>query len=316
MGGYSYDRDVYSSSSYSNWGASSTSTEKLSSVVLDPSMLPNGKKIKSTSQNPIIIVLDVTGSNINFAKLIYDKFPMFYGEIEKQGYLKDFDVCICAVGDYLKGDKYPLQIGQFAKGIEIDSWLEKIVLEGGGGSNLCESYQLAAHYLINNTEFDKYAEPIVFFIGDEMPYDVVCEQEANAIGIPLQKEYNPFPILNMKFNNKVYMMLNKYCGRSFTDGITDIWKEQMPPQHLIEIPEEKEIVDLILGVIATEAQIDLGKYSIDMKNRGQTPERIASVTSALKELSTSLAVKDFDDIATTISPMTRKITSTKGTRIG
>ena len=36
------------------------------------------------------IVLDVTGSNINFARLVYDKLPMFYGEIEQKGYLNDF----------------------------------------------------------------------------------------------------------------------------------------------------------------------------------------------------------------------------------
>ena len=92
MGSYSYDRDVYSSSSYSNWGASSYSTSKLSSTTLDETVKPNGKVIKSTSKNPIIIVLDVTGSNINFARLVYDKLPMFYGEIEQKGYLNDFDI--------------------------------------------------------------------------------------------------------------------------------------------------------------------------------------------------------------------------------
>ena len=92
MGSYSYDRDVYSSSSYSNWGASSYSTSKLSSSILDESVKPNGKIIKTTSKNPVIIVLDVTGSNINFARLVYDKLPMFYGEIEQKGYLNDFDI--------------------------------------------------------------------------------------------------------------------------------------------------------------------------------------------------------------------------------
>ena len=68
MGSSSYDRDVYSGSSYSSWGTSTVSTTKLSSSRLDPSMLPNGKIIRSESKTPIIIVLDVTGSNIEFAK--------------------------------------------------------------------------------------------------------------------------------------------------------------------------------------------------------------------------------------------------------
>ena len=145
MGGSSYDRDVYSGSSYSSWGTSSTSTAKLSSSKLDASMKPN-KIIKSTSKNPIVIVLDVTGSNIDFARLVYDKMPMFYGTIEEKKYLDDFDIAILAVGD-CTNDYYPLQVAEFAKGIELDAWMEKLVLESGGGGTKRESYEFAAHYL-------------------------------------------------------------------------------------------------------------------------------------------------------------------------
>ena len=166
MGGPTYDRDVYSDSSSSGWGsssysssgssfgASSYSASKLSSTTLDKSMKPNGKILKSKTKTPIIIVLDITGSNIDFARVVYDKMPMFYGQIEEKGYLKDFDISFCAVGD-AKYDNYPLQIGSFAKGIELDSWLEKVVLEGGGGPFGRESYELAAYYLYRNTEFEK-----------------------------------------------------------------------------------------------------------------------------------------------------------------
>ena len=175
MGGFSYDRDVYSSSSSSSWGsssgfgASSYSATKLTSTYLESTMKPNGKILESKTKTPIIIMLDVTGSNIDFARVVYDKMPMFYGQIEQKGYLKDFDISFCAVGDAYTDD-YPLQIGDFAKGIELDSWLEKIVLEGCGGGQRRESYELAAYYLYKNTKFVKGAEPIIFFIGDEMPY--------------------------------------------------------------------------------------------------------------------------------------------------
>ena len=93
MGGFSYDRDVYSSSSSSSWGsssdsfgASSYSKSRLSSSTLDASMLPNGKILESKTKNPIIIVLDVTGSNIDFARVVYDKLPMFYGILSSSEY--------------------------------------------------------------------------------------------------------------------------------------------------------------------------------------------------------------------------------------
>ena len=187
MGSCSYDRDVYSSSSYDNWGASSYSATKFNNTVIDRDCKP-GKKIVSNSKNPIIIALDVTGSNIDFARLVYDKLPMFYGQIEEKKYLDDFDICICAVGD-AKYDDYPIQIGTPAKGIEIDSHLEKLVLEGGGGGNQNESYEIMAHYLNNYCEFRSDAKPIIFFIADESAEKNVSKRECERLGIKCDEEY-------------------------------------------------------------------------------------------------------------------------------
>ena len=311
MGSYSYDRDVYSGSSYSSWGASSYSTSKLSSTSLDSSVKPNGKVMKSNSKNPIIIVLDVTGSNINFARLVYDKLPMFYGEIEQKGYLDDFDICVCAVGD-AKCDDYPIQIGTPAKGLEIDTWMEKLVLESGGGGQRTESHELMAHYLLNATEFRSDATPTIFFIADEKPYDKVSKNEASEIGLPIEKDYSPWDELNKKYKNNVYVMLNKYCGRSFDSDITDAWKKVLAPEHTLRIPEEKAIVDLMLGVLAIQKQ-DLDIYALDMKNRGQTTARIEGVTSSLQNLSNSVALST--EVSANLPSEMKLSLSKKGKRI-
>ena len=78
MGGGTYDRDVHTSSSTSGWGASTISAEKLNSSSLDKSLDPRSRTLKSDAKHPIVIVLDVTGSNIDFARLVYDKMPMMY----------------------------------------------------------------------------------------------------------------------------------------------------------------------------------------------------------------------------------------------
>jgi hypothetical protein len=311
MGSYSYDRDVYSSSSYDSWGASSYSATKFTRNVIAEDMKP-GKKIVSKSKNPIIIALDVTGSNIDFARLVYDKLPMFYGEIESKGYLTDFDICICAVGD-AKYDDYPIQIGTPAKGIEIDSWLEKIVLESGGGGNDHESYEIMAHYLANYCEFEKNAHPIVFFIADEKAEDIVSKRECEDLGIKCNHDYNPWEALNKKFNNNVFVMLNKYCGRTFRDDFTASWQKVLPNQHTIRIPEEKAIIDLMLGVIAIQKE-ELEVYALDMKGRGQTNARISGVTSSLKELSSTMALST--NVETNLPvEMKLRLDSKKGKRI-
>ena len=311
MASLDYDRDVYKGSSSSAWGTSTASAEKFTKTTIDSDLKP-GKKIVSKSKNPIIIALDVSGSNINFAKLVYDKLPMFYGQIVEKGYLDDFDVCICAVGD-VKFDDYPIQIGTPAKGLEIDSWLEKIVLEGGGGSNPNESYEIMAHYLANYCEFEKDANPTLFFLGDEMVLDTVRKDECDKLGIECAQNYNPWPELNKKFKNNVYCMLNKYGGREFRDDFTESWKKVLPSQHTIRIPEEKAIVDLMLGVLAIQKE-ELDEYAADMKGRGQTTLRIEGVTSSLKALSETMALSTNVDANLPVE-MKRRLEGNKGTRL-
>lgn len=304
MGGSSYDRDVYSSSSSSGWGgssfgASTYSASKFTASSLDVSMKPNGKILESSAKYPIIIVLDVTGSNIEFARVVYDKLPMFYGQIEQKGYLDDFEICICAVGDAYT-DNYPLQIGNFAKGIELDSWIEKLVLEGSGGGQRKESYELAAYYLLKNTKFSPTSKPIIFFIGDEAPYPSVDKGQAKVFDIEcLEGGIEPFKPLRQKVNDNVFMLLNKYCQRNFDDEITDAWTKVLADEHVIKINEEKAIVDLMLGIISMMSSArTLDAYKVDMLDRGQTQARIEGVSKSLEGLSTSLVpVKITGDIS-------------------
>lgn len=330
MGGNSYDRDVYSSSSSSGWGnsynpsasggsslgaSSSYASAKLGSTTLDSSMMPNGKILKSTSKNPIIVMLDVTGSNIDFAKIVYDKMPMFYGQIEQQGYLDDFEIAFCAVGDAYT-DKYPLQIGSFAKGIELDSWLEKIVLEGCGGGQKMESYELAAYYLLKNAEFAPGSEPLIFFIGDEAPYSKVNRSQAEMFEIECKEECTvPFELLRKKVKDNVFMLLSKYNGWGFDDSITKCWEGLLAPKHVVKIGEEKAIVDLILGIISMySGSRNLATYKVDMLSRGQSQARIASVAESLDSLSKAIVpVKVTGDIVKA-SPSSKK-SNERGKRI-
>lgn len=324
MGGASYDRDVYSSSSSFGWGdsdggsannfgASAYSASRFTSTSLEKSMLPNGKILESKAKNPIIVMLDVTGSNINFARVVYDKLPMFYGQIEQKGYLEDFEISFCAVGDAYT-DRYPLQIGNFAKGIELDSWIEKIVLEGMGGGQAMESYELAAYYLYQKTKFAAGSEPIIFFIGDEAPYPTVNKQQAEEFGMDCPEEgVNAFALLRRKVKDNVFMLLNKYCGMYFAEDITSSWEKLLAPEHLIEINEEKAIVDLMLGIISMVSSArTLETYKVDMLDRDQTQKRIEGVTQSLQKLSTALVPRVTGNIATTSSD---KKSTQKGKRL-
>lgn len=300
MGGCSYDRDVYGSSS--GWGSSSSgygssvASSVMSADSLDSTMKPLNRRISSKSKHPIVIMLDVTGSNTDFAKIVYDKMPMFYGQIEQKGYLKDFDISVCAIGDAYSDD-YPLQIADFSKGTEIDDWLKKLVLEGRGGGQRCETYELGAYYLVHNFDFEKGAQPIVFFLGDESPYSNVSASQIKQYidsgfkdsDIDL-KTTSVFKELLRKIPN-TYVFLNPYNGYYKDDDIRNMWKslfENKEQVILMQKDNEKAIVDLMLGVISMVGEKDLEDYKVDMLDRGQTHDRIASVDKMLSGLSKSL----------------------------
>lgn len=327
MGGFSYDRDDYGSSSSSSWSSSNSydsgnksnnayssyASSRMGARTLDDTMTPT-HRIKSNSKHPIIIVLDVTGSNTTLAKIVYDKMPMFYGQIEQKGYLDDFDICFIAVGD-AKTDYYPLQVGNFAKGIEIDTYLEKIVLEGSGGGNGGESYELAAYYLTHYMDLPDGAKPIVFFQGDESTHGAPDKRYVEKLGMEWNGDTGDvWKTLRKLCDDNVYMMLGKYGGTYWDESCEDHWKRLLADEHVVRVNEEKAIIDLILGIISMVSQTrDLDSYKVDMLDRGQTAGRIEDVTSSLKNLSTALAVVNVQNGAVTTTAA--KKTGSKGKRL-
>ena len=76
---------------------------------------------------------------------------MFVGQIMMQGYMEDPSICFAAVGD-ANSDQAPLQITEFAEGSAIDNQLSKLWLEGGGGGQHYETYELAAYFFANHCQ--------------------------------------------------------------------------------------------------------------------------------------------------------------------
>ena len=124
--------------------------------------------------------------------------------------IEDPQVLFLGIGDFIY-DTAPLQVGQFESSAELlDRWLTRVYLEGGGGGNNQEGYNLAHLFAARHTSIDcwekRKQKGFLFTIGDEpvfptIPAEIIkrytCAEEAETITTEniikeAQEKYNVF----------------------------------------------------------------------------------------------------------------------------
>ena len=139
----------------------------------------------SPESTPVIIGFDVTASMGYLAEelalnalnraimYIYENKPILYPQV----------MC-CAIGD-CKTDRHPLQVTQFESDIRIIRQLTSLYLEGGGGGNGGESYNLAWYFAAKRTHTDCYEKRrkkgILITIGDDCCHKVLTRAEISRV---------------------------------------------------------------------------------------------------------------------------------------
>ncbi len=299
MGGGYYDRDVSSPSSSSSGGYdyssySDTASKAMGSTSMDSALSPSGRTLETDSESPVVLATDVTGSMGDWPKIIYDKMPMFYGQLMLQNYLKNPAVSFAAIGD-ANSDSAPLQVCDFDRGTTLDDWLKKIYIEGGGGGGGRESYEVAADfYGSDSVKIPKAATPFFFFTGDEGFYPETPATVANKVLGPRWGKIDAaaaFRALRKKFE---VFLIHKDYGSSDAQVVAQ-WGSVIDRERILVLEDPKSIVDVILGAIALVSQSrDLDAYAVDMKGRGQTKSRIDSVRATLGQLGQTTALAKVD----------------------
>ena len=127
--------------------------------------------------NAIIIAFDQTGSMGDIPDaFVRTGLETLVEEILKRDALQDPHIMIMGIGDAWY-DRAPLQATQFETDIEIGKQLKKIYLEGGGGNNTWESYNLAWYFAACKTSIDcwekRRRKGYLFTIGDEKISEVL-----------------------------------------------------------------------------------------------------------------------------------------------
>ncbi|MEU7760750.1 MULTISPECIES: hypothetical protein [Micromonospora] len=236
---------------------------------------------------PIAVLFDVTGSMGHVPRVLQSKLPQLLGLLLRQGYTKDPQVMFGAIGD-ATCDRVPLQIGQFESDNRMDDDLGRIVLEGGGGGQMMESYELALYFMARHTATDSWDKRgrrgYLFIIGDELAYPAVKTAEVSRlIGDDLREDV---PVRQMvdevTARWDTYYLLPAGSHYAGNRKVLDFWRGLLG-QNAVELDDLDAVCETIaLTVGLGEQAIDLDAGLRDLDRAGSTATR--TVSKALARL--------------------------------
>lgn len=261
---------------------------------------PHGVKARESrdsAEHPnstaIAVMFDVTGSMGGVPVTLQKKLPELLGLLLRKGYVPDPQILFGAIGD-ATCDEVPLQVGQFESDNRMDENLENIFLEGGGGGQQTESYELAMYFIARHTDIDCWnrrgRKGYLFIIGDEMAYSHVKKHEVQEhIADGLERD---IPIAEMvkelRKRYHVFYLLPRAASYGGDPKILGFWRKLLG-QNVLELEESEAVCEIIaLAIGMTEGTIDLATGIDDLKAYDVTPATLKIVTTALAALPATL----------------------------
>ena len=261
--------------------------------VVHPDMNPFGKirESRDSVAHPdsvsIGVLFDVTGSMGNIPRVLQTKLGSLMKMLVAKGYVEHPQILFGANGDAYT-DAVPLQIGQFESGLEMDDDLGKIFLEGNGGGQTHETYELGLYFMARHTSIDCYEKRgkkgYLFTIGDEHPYDVVrASQVRKLIGDRIEADIPIEGIIaevREKYEYFHIMPTDTYHGNN--PDVQDNWKRLLGERVLLLDDAEAVCETIALAIGLCEGKIDSLYDSTDaLVDAGYDANAARSASNAL-----------------------------------
>jgi hypothetical protein len=252
-----------------------------------PSLDPRDvmRESRDSAEHPeslaIAVLFDVTGSMRQVPRALQAKLPQLLGLLLRQGYVAHPQIMFGAVGD-ATCDRAPLQVGQFESDNRMDDDLGRILLEGGGGGQKTESYELAMYFMARHTAIDCFEKRAkrgyLFLIGDEMAYPKVKRGEAGRIigdglaeDIPLA---GLVPELTRTWDT--YYILPEGASYAGDIQVLRFWRDLLG-QNVIELADLDAVCETIALTIGLgECAIDLTEGLVDLADVGSPAGPVVS----------------------------------------
>jgi hypothetical protein len=217
-------------------------------------------------------------------RVLQGKLPQLLGLVLRHGYAEHPQILFGAIGD-ATCDRAPLQVGQFESDNRMDDDLGRILLEGGGGGQKTESYELALYFMARHTSIDCHEKRgkrgYLFVIGDEMAYPRVKRREVDyVVGGGLQADI-PLAEIVGEVQRKwdTYYILPEGASYAGDRQVLEFWRDLLG-QNVIELADLDAVCETIALTIGIgEAAIDLDDGMADLRDVGSAAG--GAVSSAL-----------------------------------
>jgi hypothetical protein len=235
----------------------------------------------------IAVLFDVTGSMREVPVVLQTKLPQLLGLLLRKGYTAHPQLLFGAMGD-ATCDRVPLQIGQFESDNRMDTDLGNIFLEGGGGGQMTESYELALYFMARHTSIDCFdrrgQRGYLFIIGDEMAYPEVKAKEVRSVigdklgeNIPLSQI-----VAEVRRRYDTYYVLPDGASYAGDAKVVEFWRGALG-QNVIQLDDLGAVCETIaLTVGLAEGTVDIADGLADLRDVGS--DKAASVGKALTPL--------------------------------
>lgn len=268
-------------------------------VAVHPEMHIFGKTRESRDSDmhpqsvAIAIIFDVTGSMGTVPRVLQQKLGSLMRVLLLRGYVDDPQILFGAIGDAYC-DSVPIQIGQFESGLEMDDNLGKIYIEGGGGGQIFESYELALYYMAYHTSIDCYEKRAkkgyLFTIGDEKPYPYInVDQVRHHIGDELSQALSLDSVvseLNQRYHHFHIIPTNTSHGKN--SEVQHAWRDLLQERILLleDADAVCETIALTIGLCeGSLASLALGES--DLHKAGADKQAIQAASNALTRFAKS-----------------------------
>jgi hypothetical protein len=256
---------------YTDSGATRTHNE------LDPKGISRESRdsAEHPESTPVVVPFDVTGSMRTVPRVLQTKLTALLGLLLLKGYVPHPQIMFGAIGDATT-DRAPLQVSQFESDNRMDEHLGKIYLEGNGGGQMTESYELFLYWLARHVTTDAWDKRrkrgYLFLIGDETAYPKVKAAEVRRIiGDELSEDISLEAIVReVQQRWDVYFIIPAAAAHGGDAQVLEFWRGLFG-QNVIQLDDLDAVAETIaLTIGLAEDATDLDDGLADLASVGST----------------------------------------------